>query len=347
MLTAREGVVKASNMRLNRMYRRPRRLPMRHDVRLLVATIVLAVLSWLVASAMVPELAYAQVPDLVEISGQYMPGKHSAESPNVRPQVSSYDVALNAPIPLGEETFLIPGLTYHVESVSFDDAVVPGFTPLRAFHAVDLPILFVQLLPDDWSLSLRGSIGLAGDFEKVDGGMIRASGMAMATKSFGDDLVLGGGVLASYGFGQFLPLPALYAEWKPFDPLTIEAFLPAFVDAKVTAGDRFEIGYRAEIQGNQYGVRDERVSEAPPCAGPDAEPSRCVDSVAYSTITVGPRASLRLYATVWLDLYAGHSIYRRFEPMNDSGDAIAAGAQTLPNAFFVRSGITWRLPTGD
>jgi hypothetical protein len=291
--------------------------------------------------------AAAQMPNLAEVSGQYMPGKELAEPPYVRPQVSSYDVALNAPIPLGEKTFLIPGLTYHVESVSFDDERAPGFTPLRAFHAVDVPVLFVQLLPHDWALSLRFSAGLAGDFEAVDAGMLRLSGMAMATHSFSDRFILGGGVLGSWGFGQFLPLPAIYTEWKPFDPLTIEAFLPAFVDARLSAWDRLEVGYRAEVQGNQYAVRDERVAEAPPCLGADDGAAGCVDNVAYSTITMGPQASVRLFATVWLNVHAGHSVYRRFEPKTSGGDTVTDGAQTLPNAFFFRSGLEWRIPTGD
>ncbi len=305
-------------------------------------TVTLGCATFLAAVAWSTPLA-GQEPSIIEGYAQYMPGK-AADPPDVRPQVTTYDVAINAPIPLGEKTFLIPGLTYHVESVSFVDEVVPGFTPLRAFHAADAALLFVQLLPHDWSLSLRFAAGLAGDFEAVDTGLLRLSGLAMATHAFSDRFVLGGGALASWGFGSFLPLPALYTEWKPFDPLVIEAFIPAFVQAKVSAWDRFEIGYRAEVQGNQYAVRDERVAEAPPCAGPEADTTRCVDNVAYSVVTVGPRASVWLFSSVWLDVHAGHSVYRRFEPKTDTGDTVSEGARTLPNAFFFRSGFTWRIP---
>lgn len=297
--------------------------------------------------------ARAQVPDLLEVTAQYMPGTQVGDPPHVRPQVTTYDVTLNAPIPLGEKTFVIPGVAYHVESVSFDREIVPGFVPLRAFHAIDVPVLFVQLLPSDWSLSLRFSPGLAGDFESIDEGMVRLSGLVLATHALSERLVLGGGLLASWGFGSLLPLPALYTEWRPFGPLQIEAFIPAFVNAKVAVANRFEVGYRAEIQGNQYAVRDERITGAPPCAGAapftagGIAPAGCVDNVAYSVITLGPLASLRLFETVWWTVHAGNTVYRRFDPRTESGEVVAAGAQRLPNTFFFRTGLTWRIPMGE
>jgi hypothetical protein len=300
-------------------------------------------------------VAWAQFPDLIDVSAQYMPGAALEDPRPVKAQVSSYEVSLNAPIPLGKRTFLIPGLGYHVDSASFSDAP-PGFTQLRAFHALELPILFVQLLPEGWALSLRAAPGLAGDFQGLDAGHFRLGAVALATRAFSERFVLGGGGIATFSFGSFLPLPAVYLEWKPWGGFQIEGFVPAFVSAKYTIDDRVELGLRAEVAGNAYAVRDDRVAAAWPCA-PDAtddpatrqdegaaQPAQCLDHIAYSVVTAGPTVGVRLFKSVWWTTFAGHSVFRRFEQMNDDDDPVAGGVQDLPNVFFFRTGITWRIP---
>ena len=299
--------------------------------------------------------SWAQVPDLVEVSAQYIPNVPLDDPRPIEAQVTSYDGAINVPIPLGERTFFIPGAGYHADSVSFAETP-PDFIQLRAFHAVDVSLLFVQLLPHDWALSLRVAPGLAGDFEKVDGDMVRVSALAMATHSFNDDFVLGGGAIASYAFGSFLPLPAAYLEWKPTSDLSIEAFLPAFVQAELSLLDRVELGYRVEVQGNAYAVRDDRIADAWPCASQPADSpltppdetvavrSACLEHVAYSVVAAGPTLNVRLFETVWWTSFAGHSVYRRFDLMNADDDPLSGGAQELPNTWLVRAGLTWQVP---
>ncbi|KYF62582.1 DUF6268 family outer membrane beta-barrel protein [Sorangium cellulosum] len=313
--------------------------------------LALAAFLWVLA----PGVALAQFPDLVDLSAQYMPGVALEDPRPTRAQVTSYEVSANVPIPLGERTYLIPGATYHVEAVSYAEAL-PGFDQLRAFHSVDVPLLFVQLLPRDWSLSLRVAPGLAGDFEGFDGGLARVSGLALATHTLSEKLVLGGGALASFSFGSFLPLPAAYVDWTPNPYFRLEAFLPGFATAKLTFSDRLEIGLRADVAGNAYAVRDARVAGAWPCAArpaddpatePDervARPEQCVDHIAYSVATAGVTLGVRAFSSVWLTAQAGHSLFRRFEPMNDDDEGIPGGGQSIPNTFFFRAGATWRIP---
>ncbi|WP_438003698.1 DUF6268 family outer membrane beta-barrel protein [Sorangium sp. So ce321] len=313
--------------------------------------LVLAALLWVFA----PGVAWGQLPDLVDLSAQYMPGVALEDPRPTRAQVTSYEVSANVPIPLGEKTYLIPGVAYHVEAVSYADAS-PGFDQLRAFHSVDVAALFVQLLPHDWALSLRVAPGLAGDFEGFDGGLARVSALALATHTLSEKLVLGGGALASFSFGSFLPLPAAYVEWAPSPYFRLEAFLPGFATAKLTFSDRVELGLRADVAGNAYAVRDPRVTGAWPCAAQPADdplteqdervarPEQCVDHIAYSVATAGVTLGVRAFSSVWLTAQAGHSLFRRFEPMNDDDDGIPGGGQSLPDVFFFRAGATWRIP---
>jgi hypothetical protein len=297
--------------------------------------------------------AHAQLPDLVDVQAQYLPGVALSDPRPARVQVSSYEGTLNVPIVLGEHTFLIPGVSYHSEAVSY--ARTPaGFTELRAFHSMELAVLFVQLLPNDWSLSARVAPGIAADSLALDSNQLRVSALALATRTFSDRLVLGGGALASYSFGTLLPLPAAYVEWKPVDALCITSFLPAFIDVRYTLWDRLELGLRADVAGNAYAVRDERIRNAWPCAaqpgvGSDpaaqpADPAECFDHVAYSVGLVGLVAGVRLFGSVWWTAMAGHSVFRRFDQRNAEDERVTDGLQSMPNAPFVRTGLTWRIP---
>lgn len=301
----------------------------------------------LVALAMsAPRPAAAQFPDLLEVSGQYLPPTEVGDPPRLRSQVSSYDASLSVPVVLSERSFLIPGLAYHVDSVSFD-RTPPEFIELRAFHSIELPVLFVRLLPKRWSLSTRLSLGLAGDFAEVDHHMLRANGMVMATRGFSDRFVGGFGALASYSFGELLPLPAIYLDWTPNRWFRIETFIPAFANVDFIPHERFAIGARFDIAGNDYAVRDERVQNNPLCAANrGARDSACLDHLAYSMGTVGLQARTRLVGTLWFGAYGGVTAFRRFELLNASGEEVPGGVQDFPRSGFFRATLTWRIPMG-
>ena len=303
---------------------------------------------------LVVALAAGQLPDLVDIGGQYLPGAVVAEQAPLEAQVSSYDLAVNVPIPLSDRTFLIPGLTYHVDAVSFARAP-PDFVDLRAFHAPELSLLLVQLLPRDWALSLRIAGGLAGDLRGIDAGVLRASAVALATQTFTERFVLGGGALVSYGFGSRLVLPALYVDWRPLDDLQLEAFVPAFADLRYTLFERVELGLHVEIAGNEYAVRDPRIRETFPCVGEADDPSTevdetrarpeaCFDHLAYSVGTAGLTVAVRLFSSVWLRLLGGYSFFRRFDQYDARHELLPGGRESLPGVFMTRANLTWRIP---
>ncbi|MBW2734483.1 MAG: hypothetical protein JRH20_19020 [Deltaproteobacteria bacterium] len=308
-------------------------------------------------ATLVPQAADAQFPDLADLSVQYLPGVELNDLPGARAQVASYEVSLNVPIVLNKHTFLIPGLAYHADAISYAEAPAT-FEDLRSFHSLDLALLFVRLLPKDFSFSLRVAGGIAGDLQRVDARQIRLSFVGLVTHAFSARLVLGGGAIGSYAFGSFLPLPALYLDWKPKDALRIEGFLPAFLNVTYTIAGRFELGLRAEVTGNAYGVRTSAIDQAWPCAGATVddpttsvderipEASQCLDHVAYSVALAGPRVGVRLFSDVWLTAFAGYSFYRRVEQMNRNDDPIEGGDDQLPNTVFFRAALTWRLPSG-
>ncbi|WP_394825621.1 DUF6268 family outer membrane beta-barrel protein [Pendulispora albinea] len=305
-------------------------------------------------SLLAPSSAWGQMPNLVDVSAQYVPSTTLDHPKPLKAQIATYTANLNVPLRLGEKTFLFPGLAYRSDAISYSDRP-PGFVDLRAFHSLEVPLLFVQLLPNGWSFSLRASPGVAGDSHFFDTDLLRLSGSAVVSHTFSDRFAMGVGAMGTYMFGSLLPLPAVRIDWKPVDGLRLEAFAPAFVNLKYTFGDRVEIGARADFSGAFYGVRDDRVRNAWPCrAGADdpatpmneaqANPKQCVDHVAYSVGAAGGILGVRIVSSLWVTAFAGHTFFRRFERQNKDNDTLEEGEQDLPNMFIFRTGLAWRIP---
>lgn len=86
-----------------------------------------------VALVRTPLCASAQTIDLVSLNARYIPDTEPSTPRPTKAQVCSYDVAVNVPLPVGDKTFLIPGLGYHSDAISHHDAA-PAFVDLRVFQ---------------------------------------------------------------------------------------------------------------------------------------------------------------------------------------------------------------------
>jgi len=317
---------------------------------------------WLVATALLcgvlaakPRTAAAQLPNLVEVSAQYSPAA-GLDSPELtQEEIWSYQVMLNVPIRLPGGRFLIPGVAYRADSIA-QRSMSAASTQHTTFHAPELSALFVQLLPGRWSASIRASGSIAGRFETVDRHMIRYGALALASRSFSDRFVIGGGALASGGFGPVRVLPAVSLRWKPSDEVQVEVFVPAFASVRYTEANRVEFGPRVELAGMTYAIRDADIAKRWPCATQPADdpatsvdetmpsPDACFDHATYTVASAGMVAGVRLTSTVWLTAFGGVSFYRHAEQQGRGGDAIPKGSQDLPRALFLRTSLAWRLP---
>jgi hypothetical protein len=269
--------------------------------------------------------AAAQMPSLVDLSAQYTPPATLDGGAGPGVQISSYKITLNVPIPLSSTRFLIPGFAYRVDSVELSNTE-PGASQHETYHGPELSVLFVQLLPKRWSLTVRGSAALVGGFDTIDRGK-KYTGLALATHALSDRLTLGAGALVTGGLGDFLPLPVAMVKWEPTAELTVQAFVPAFAEARYVIRRRVELGARVEIAGSTYAVP----------ADPDV-PMDVDEHASYTVGSAGLLGGVRLTSTIWLTAFAGVGFYRDVEVGDDGHE--------LPAAGFIRTNLTWRLPGG-
>jgi hypothetical protein len=299
--------------------------------------------------------AHAQVPDLASVSVGYLPAVVIDGKAPARVGMRSYDAVLNAPISAGRSLFFIPGASYHLDSLSYS-GTSDDFPDLHHLQAVDMSLLAVQLLRDDWSVSARIAPGLAGDFKDVDGDSFRLTAMALVSRRFSPRFSLGGGALVSYRFGGVLPLPAVNLDWRPTEAVQVSAFVPVFAQVRWTIADRVQLGVRADFVGNGYAITDERIAGTWPCqaaandlpGSPEdesrARPEACLHHVTYTAGSAGLTAGVRLFSTVWLHAMGGHTFLRWVDRSNADGDTITGRIDDLPNVPFAKLALTWRLP---
>lgn len=324
----------------------PRSCSSRHarTRRLRIAVLACAAL---VGSASVAE---AQVPNLVDISAQYVPDDTDASSSGA--EIATFRLGLNVPIPLSPRRFLILGGSYQVDAAT----VSAPMSVDRTFRTPGLSATLIQLLPNRWTWVSRVGASLSGDFDEVDRRMLAVSAMTIVSHPITERFSLGGGAIVSAGFGQVMPLPALLINWRPTDNLLVESLLPAFASARHTAWNRIELGTLVDIGGGNYAVRDSRTRDSWPCAGQAtddpmttadetmARPDVCFDHVSYRVASASLLFGVRLTSSLWLTAYGGVSFYRQAEKRNRSGDALEGGTQSLPTAPFFRASMTWRIP---
>ncbi|MEM9697064.1 MAG: DUF6268 family outer membrane beta-barrel protein [Myxococcota bacterium] len=258
--------------------------------------------------------------------------------------------SVSAPLPLLDHTFLLAGVDYEATTVGFD-GVTDADAGLTKFFSSDARLFAVHQFEAPWTLAAGFTIGLAGDFAAVDSSMVRGTAIAYTAYQYDLELSFGGGLALDYSFGQLLPLPLLSLDWEADWGTVVSLLLPASFDVLQRFGDRFEVGIVGDLGGTSFAVRGGATADRWPCvASVEEGPSRpelCLDNVAYSTITVGPTAALRLVSTLWLDATFGYYLYRRFEGFNANGDSLPGGTTDLERTFFVRAGLTVRLPELD
>ncbi len=285
--------------------------------------------AFLAIALAIPTTAGAQQHASGSVESEFVPktgiDTTTPETEDFEISFSTLRVRGNLPVVVGNSgTVLIPGINY---SGTFADTKAdPGSGSPDSFHEIGLSATLMQPLSRTWGLLLNYSLGLATNFEDMDGDHIRSSGVAMATYRHSNTLNLGLGAVANYSFGKLLPLPALRVDWAATSDIQVKVFIPESAKAIYRFGNRAEIGLAAFLQGNQYTVSDSDNPE--------------LDSVKYTIGHGGAVAGVRFFDGFWVSGYVGHTAFRKFDLEDRDGMELAK--TDVRNAPIVRFSIEFR-----
>ncbi|MEO1171170.1 MAG: DUF6268 family outer membrane beta-barrel protein [Myxococcota bacterium] len=216
------------------------------------------------------------------------------------------DVRANAIAPIELKSWnaiLLPGAAYRLYRPRPGDpeqAVTP-----EALHDLALRLGILKRLDNKWSLLLSASIGVATDFNEFEADHLRYQGIALATYQLSDAWALGFGGAFSYWFGDPRLLPTAQLRYRGGD-WAVDAILPRFASARYSILDDFEVGALAQIDGNQFSI------------GQDLP----FDSVRLSIADAGLVTGIRINGPLWLTVYGGATLLRRFDFLDDDNDEL-------------------------
>jgi hypothetical protein len=281
--------------------------------------------------------AAATAGELFSIEGKVISPVAYDIPPPLRAQVNAGAFDLSVPIPAGEHTYLVPGVSYRLEAPRFVDAA-DDVPPIPLLHEVSVSFAVSQRFGERWTLLAKADVGLAGDLAAVDAGVVRAGGVVLGAYRASETFEVGFGGGVTWAFGQILPVPILKLDWEPLEGLKLEALLPAYLVFEGRPIDRLRAGVRAEIVGNEYAVRTPEAQTFAACEGGERG---CLDHVAYTDADVGGFVGVRLTGGLWLELHAGASVWRRFEMLDVDDEPIVNGDQRLQPAGFGRLRLAW------
>lgn len=239
--------------------------------------------------------AEAQVNDsLASTSFEYYPSASNG-APGGETQLNVLRAAAAAPIAIGERTKLVLAAGYELLDVHPSDG--DGFQ----LHAPKLTLGVIRELPKGWGVMGFVDAGVASDFgDELGSSDALFSITAIGTYALSDSVTLGAGAVYDRRTGGLSPLPALLLKWRVSEKLRVRGFAPAFVNAEYRATPWLDLGLRATFEGNRFHLGDPRWRE------PELE-------LAYSNLTLGPKATLSCGDWLHLDLYAAAALYRRYE----------------------------------
>ena len=276
--------------------------------------------------------AKAKAGELVSVRAQSTaPAEYRAPVP-ITTIANTAAVEAAIPLQVRDSTYLVPGGKYRLEAPRFVNPP-PGSPPVPLLHDVELSFAVVHQFNEKWSLGVRASAGLAGDLHVVDAGVVRVMGSVLATRQISHRFAFGFGAAADYSFGQLLPLPLIKLEWEPRDTVRLEALLPLKVRLAWMPIQGARVGAFADIEGNEFAIRRPSVRDSPPCSESTAS-AECWDHLASTDGRLGLFAGAELHPSLWLELRAGLSAYRRFELLNEDNEPVSDGDQRLPAAPF-------------
>jgi len=281
-----------------------------------------------VFALMLPCITHAQ--DAISVGTEYtLPVTvGDVERNSGDPSVSLVTVFANLIYPFRFEstnTMLLVGIDYRGTVPLVDNADAEIVDP---FHEFGPRLGIIQSFGESWSLIAQVAPQLATNFKDVDGDHLRFTGLLILSYRFGPRFTLAGGVIASYVFGNLIPLPSIQIDWRITDTLRLNALLPSRLRLGWRVARWIELGFKTQLEGNRYIVQSDLVPIA--------------RQLVYTQANVSAFVDVLLYDPLWLSLWGGYTLFRNFDLQDNESNSI--GDVDIDNAPIVGLSLVLRPP---
>ncbi|MEL6543582.1 MAG: DUF6268 family outer membrane beta-barrel protein [Myxococcota bacterium] len=249
-----------------------------------------------------PPAVKAQSGNAIGVTLEYLPDSTlQSERGTDDPQEFGYgNIRANLVAPVEIERWnmlLLPGASYRLYRPRVDGRIdQDGVTTL---HDLDLRFGVLKRF-GDWSALFNAGFGLATDFRDLEADHLRYQGLGVVRYEGSDSWILGLGGAFTYWFGEPQLLPVAQVIYRG-DRWNADLTLPRVANVRYLVLDGFEVGGLAQVDGNRFSIGQDLAFE----------------SVSLSIADAGLVAGVKLTGPIWLTVYGGATLLRRYDLLDE------------------------------
>jgi len=176
---------------------------------------------------------------------------------------------------------------------------------IEQIQSVDYTFFMIDSLSQKWKMVVIVTPGLASDFEAdVSSEDFIFAGVFGFIKQMSKNFQLGFGISYMPDFGEPIPLPFLYIDWRIRPKLVANGILPTNLNLFYNVNRNVDLGLALMVNGNRYHGDPAKFNVDKPF-------------LKYSEGTLSPMAQIHLSKWLHLQVEGGFAFYRNFEFFDD------------------------------
>jgi len=185
------------------------------------------------------------------------------------------------------------------------------YKPERVY-GLSLGFVFVRKHGPHWTTVAFAGSGIFSDLKNVDGNDFLYNGGTFLVRNVGESWRVGGGIVATYAFGDPVVIPIPYVDYVGRGRLLIDFEMPEYLLVGCRFSPRLEAGVATRLVFDNYKLGDERARDA------DGEKA----SIVFSDVTVGLETRVRLAGPLRFDVALARTVHRKLEIADHRGDTL-------------------------
>lgn len=246
------------------------------------------------------------------------------EAPELEIQTSSWSVGAAFPLAFAKGKVLVLNyINYKRTDFSYRN-FPPAGTEIEQAKSIEYTFFMIDSLSQKWKLVAVVTPGLASDFKAdLSNDDFTFAAVFGFIRRMGRNFQLGFGLAYTPDFGEPLPLPFLYIDWKISSNLNANGIIPTNISLVYKLNPSIDLGVSLKVDGNRYHGDPDRYGVDNPL-------------MKYSEGTVSPLIQLHLTKWFHLNVEGGFAFYRNFEFFN--GDE-KVQSNDLKQTWYLRAGL--------
>jgi hypothetical protein len=241
----------------------------------------------------------------VSFGYEYFPSMELANpiagAPGLEIQAEGWSLGAAFPLAFAEGKIIVLNqINYKRTDLSYQNMPEDG-NDIEQIQSIGYTLFMIDSLSHKWKMVAVVTPGLASDFEgKVSSDDFTFGAVFGFIRRISKTFELGFGLAYMPDFGEPLPLPFLYIDWKIAPKLTANGILPTNMILAYKLNPKIDLGLSLKVDGNRYHGDPNKFGVNNPL-------------MKYSEGTLSPMVQFHFTKWLHMNIEGGFAFYRNFE----------------------------------